>query len=589
MTKEGVYVAGRFSKDTVVILVLLVVVIASWIPRLNSPIDLRFDSGVYYTLGTSLAEGKGYRLLNEPGEIAAVQYPPMLSLIVASHQWLLGTSDPLIVGRGLKLSFFLIFIFYILATYVMLRGYLSTRYAFLATVICLFSLHTYLTSNMLAPEIPFALTTVLFFLCHKKNNGRIHSILAAVFAIVSYALRTIGIALLVAWIAEGVFNREFKKAAVRLILSLVPILCWQSYIYYVESGPQYNNPAYEYQRADYMFYNVSYAKNIFRLKDSANPELGYASLGDIGDRFWHNLKKTPTLLGEGVSVERRLWYLPVFGHYYGDLHIERNIGSLLFFWKSGQLTWWFVNSALLVIGCLILGGMVLLVARRHWIMPFYILLSLAAIYLTPWPSQFVRYLTPVAPFLVLSLFAMLTATKEYLRILPAKWKVASLVLTGSIVFLILMQESNIFYQAHVAWPSKVVHNDQNRKKVAYRVFTYIDSERALDAGVDWLQSRAKPDDVVAARMPHWVHLRTGLKTVMPPLEPNPVKAQSLLDSVPVSYLVVDDSSGGGGKYASPMIQNFPVKWKRVYSAPRDNFEIYQRQNSDEIVRRKNAG
>ena len=76
MTKEGVYVAGRFSKDTVVILVLLVVVIASWIPRLNSPIDLRFDSGVYYTLGTSLAEGKGYRLLNEPGEIAAVQYPP---------------------------------------------------------------------------------------------------------------------------------------------------------------------------------------------------------------------------------------------------------------------------------------------------------------------------------------------------------------------------------------------------------------------------------------------------------------------------------------------------------------------------------
>lgn len=46
-------------------------VVALWVPRIHGPIDLRWDGGVYDVPGPSLAEGKGYRLLNEPGEIQA--------------------------------------------------------------------------------------------------------------------------------------------------------------------------------------------------------------------------------------------------------------------------------------------------------------------------------------------------------------------------------------------------------------------------------------------------------------------------------------------------------------------------------------
>ena len=56
--------------------------------------------------------GRGYRLLNEPGEIEAVQYPPLLPAIVAVHQLVLGTSDPTTVGRWLRLSSFLVFVSY---------------------------------------------------------------------------------------------------------------------------------------------------------------------------------------------------------------------------------------------------------------------------------------------------------------------------------------------------------------------------------------------------------------------------------------------------------------------------------------------
>jgi hypothetical protein len=48
------------------------------------------------------AQGKGYRLLDQPGEIEAMQYPPLVPLIVAAHQRVPGTPDPLKVGSWLR-------------------------------------------------------------------------------------------------------------------------------------------------------------------------------------------------------------------------------------------------------------------------------------------------------------------------------------------------------------------------------------------------------------------------------------------------------------------------------------------------------
>src|SRR5262249_27711096 len=73
-------------QDVVFLAVLVLLWAAVSLPRMHGPIDLRWDASAYYILGTSLAEGKGYRLLNEPGEIEAVQYPPLLPLIVAAHE-----------------------------------------------------------------------------------------------------------------------------------------------------------------------------------------------------------------------------------------------------------------------------------------------------------------------------------------------------------------------------------------------------------------------------------------------------------------------------------------------------------------------
>lgn len=575
-TKAAVARLASLGKtDSVITLILLAFVSGIWLPRLSGPIDLRWDAGVYYILGTSLAEGKGYRLLNEPGEIEAVQYPPLLPLIVAVHQWVAGTSDPFIVGRWLRLSFFVVFAAYTVAVYLLLRRFLTLCYAFLGTLVCIFSLQTYFISDLLFPEIPFGLATILFVLCNQDNSKRAYPMLAAFFAVAAYALRTIGIALLVAWVAESLFNRRFKTAAIRLMIALIPIVCWQSYISFVESGHQYKSPVYEYQRADYLFYNVSYGKNIFRLKDSFSPELGDASAKDIAWRFIGNLAELQTALGGAVSMKNvRQAQWQQFSENFSLVPVDP----------------WPVYLPLTLLSYLIVAGIGLQLANREWFIPVYVLFSLAVMSLTPWPGQFHRYLVPLAPFLSLSLFKVLIAIRNWSHNgLSERWKASGVVFVCSIVSLIFAQQSFASFLVYTRWHQQVTYTDLNGRRQAYRLFFYHDAYRTLDGALDWLKGQAKPAEVVAVSMPHWVHLRTGLKAVMPPFEPDAVKAQQLLDSVPVTYLILDeDLAVNTRKYTSAVVKYFPERWQRVYSASviaetgeelKDRVEIYQRVES----------
>jgi hypothetical protein len=170
-----------------------------------------------------------------------------------------------VIGHWLRITCFLIYIAFTLAVYFTLKSYLPVQYAFLGALVCLLSLYTYIMSNQLAPETLFMLTTCLFFLRKARGDGLSNEAFSFLCATASYALRAIGITLFLAWIAEAFLKKQFRRALLRLTLSLLPIISWQSYIHRVQSSDEYKFPAYKYQRADYLFYNVSYTKNIFTL------------------------------------------------------------------------------------------------------------------------------------------------------------------------------------------------------------------------------------------------------------------------------------------------------------------------------------
>src|SRR5262249_3157553 len=149
----------------------------------------------------SLARGRGYRLLNEPGEPRAVQYPPLLPALAAAHQRALGTADPAVVGPWLRRSACLAFCLYVLAAYAMARWYVAPAAALAVGPLSALTFQILYLSDTLSAEVPFALAGVLFVLCDQRGDRPHYRALAALLGGLAYLLRTAGVALLAAWVA----------------------------------------------------------------------------------------------------------------------------------------------------------------------------------------------------------------------------------------------------------------------------------------------------------------------------------------------------------------------------------------------------
>lgn len=546
--------------EKIVLAILLAMAVLIWLPRLQGPIDLRWDGGVYYILGTSLAEGKGYKLLNEPGEIDAVQYPPLLPLIIAGHQIALGTSDSTVVGWWLRISSFIVFLIYIYFVFSFLKNYLSTLSAFFASVICLFSLHVYFLSDLCFPEIPFSLATLLFILFIGKNDTPKNSILTYIFAVISYALRTVGIVVLAVWVLDSLLRKKFKQAAVRILLVLIPIFCWQFYIASVEASDDYNNPAYAYQRAPYMFYNVTYTRNV-SLHDPFAPEKGERQITKI---VFNNMLEMPADLGEAVSTLHTYWRkalsIPL-----GKLGIKGSI--------AGKLA----NVPLYILGFFVLGGLILQLKRKNQpVIPLYVLTYVAALCLIPFPRQNARYLMPLTPFLVLALFIFLSAVKSYSEERFSKCKNFGKYVAVATLSAVLLAELFCLFIVFTREHQQVEYVDKNNRLVKYRLIYYADDQKDFDECVSYLNENAQSEDIIASGTPHWVYLRTGLKSVMTPFEKDTDKAQQLLDGVPVNYLIVGEDVIESERYILPVISEFSDKWKPVFAGSENKFAVYKR-------------
>ena len=215
---------GRFWGElTVVVLAVML-----WLPRLTGPIDLRWDAGVYYVLGTSLATGHGYRILSEPGAPEALQYPPLLPAIVALHEEVMGSTDPLVVAPWLRKSYAVLYLIYSLAVL-----------ALSGKEVSILGLRGHSCGIVFAPSqrdlsfrpsfcgMPFALVTVVFTLMAVDGSSRVRlwprEVVSFVLATLGFLLRTAGLALFAAWVLEAVVRRRWWLAVTRGLLVLIPV------------------------------------------------------------------------------------------------------------------------------------------------------------------------------------------------------------------------------------------------------------------------------------------------------------------------------------------------------------------------------
>ncbi|PYI75596.1 MAG: hypothetical protein DMF04_09980, partial [Verrucomicrobia bacterium] len=248
--RKGFFADARTKSHLICPLVLLLVFLALWLPRLTGPINFRWDASCYYVLGTALAEGKGYRLLNEPGEIQAVQYPPLLPMFVAALQRTMGTQDFFKLGCALRLAYLIFSALFLWMSYTLARRMFSPGQSLMVGTITALSFNSFIgPSDVLYADMLFALVAMAFLVARQKSDRPLLAVASGVLAIAAYLLRTAGIALILAWIAESVLRRRFRQAALRAAVSALPVLLWQGYVWKVTHGDEYQHPAYSYQRA----------------------------------------------------------------------------------------------------------------------------------------------------------------------------------------------------------------------------------------------------------------------------------------------------------------------------------------------------
>ncbi len=566
---------------------IVAIALLLWAPRLSGPIDLRWDGGVYYILGTSLATGQGYRILSEPGSPEALQYPPLLPAVVALYQCALGSTDPAVVGHWLRISYAVLFLIYAFAALTLARRYLRPWLALAAAALCLLQIHTVFLSDLLFAELPFAVVSVAFVLVTVDGPLASRPWLreAASFALAAagFLLRTIGVVLLAAWVLEALTRYRWRLAIARAALALMPIVLWQVRVERVRTGYEYTHPAYEYQRASYQYYNVSYVENVL-LSDPFRPELGRLDVRAFSARLATNLPSLVAGIGEAVSTRVGYWYgflRDAQHHLRGTAVIPRFVTFVPTFGFAA----------------LVLAGLIILVWRRVWLIVFIVLGSIGLVWITPWPAQFTRYLMPLSPFLTVCAVLPLSTIRASPGTRQRRWTIVfvQLVLIGAVVLAFAAETYallNAFRKRHKEEAIVIPRSGG----AEYHLFYHDGSYQAWEEAAAWIAAYAPADAVVTTTAPHFFYLRTGRRAVLPPMEPDPARARRLLEGVPVSYVIVDQLQflDVSRRYALPAVKSDPVGWRLVHSTrlrhrprwitPTDfvhGTQIYQRTNGKE--------
>jgi hypothetical protein len=123
----------------------------------------------------------------------------------------------------------------------------------------------------------------------------------------------------------------------------------------------------------------------------------------------------------------------------------------------------------------------------------------------------------------------------------------------------------------------VAYRGRDGRPVRYRLFYYPEPWRRHDAAIDWIARHAKREDVVITTTPQWVYIRTGLLSVMPPYEIDPVRADELMASVPGRYLIIDNMPflDVARRYAAPVVARFPERWRLVFRGEPGGSSVYE--------------
>ena len=157
--------------------------------------------------------------------------------------------------------------------------------------------------------------------------------------------------------------------------------------------------------------------------------------------------------------------------------------------------------------------------RRQWFVPIYAIAYVALVCSTPWPGQFGRYLTPLAPVLAFSLLVGVETLEASSATARAPGRAVGRVGIAAMLGLGVAQQVDARHRMFRDFHDEVVGAFASGEPERYRLFYYrARSYDDVDGGLAWLKAHRSGGEVLAAADPFWVSLNTGRDAVLPPLE-----------------------------------------------------------------------
>ncbi|UII34040.1 hypothetical protein LVD17_09465 [Fulvivirga ulvae] len=343
------------SRRFLYLAILAVSFIVAYVYTFDSKLALLGDNANYYILGKSLSLGKGYTDINYVKQTSNNHYPPGYPAIISVVLLFTKAITPLKILNG---------IFFMMGVWVLYKLVNKITdnevFAFIVTFLTLINSHLLWYSSVMMSEIPFFFFSILSLWAFMKIDYEKRSwrnpylILCITTLIISYYIRSLGVALLGGYFLFFIFHKRWKSILVFSISFAAGVLPWFIRSQKLGGG--------------------SYMRQLGMI-NPYQPALGQADFGDFVNRFFNNFSRY-------VTLEIPSAIFPLKQVQYG--------GS----YNSSE---WFLGLFIVV---LFFYG-VFMLPKFRWLILGYILGTLAILMI--WPDVWigVRFIVPVVPLFIL--------------------------------------------------------------------------------------------------------------------------------------------------------------------------------------------
>ena len=464
------------------------------------------DNAHYIILGNALADGIGYVDAHEPFSETHMHYPPGYPVFLAALNLLsFDQLDHYKIANGLLL------LGGILLCFILFSKVLNSKQ--MAAVICILiavNAHLQIYGSLVMSETPYTFSSLVALWFFRRLElkrpayGYLDIIILAVIVAICIYIRSIGVALFMAFLVLLLIRKQFKQAGIFALSVIVFYAPW-----WIRNQQLSEN---------------SYTSQLL-LKNPYQPELGNVGFVDLIERVYINLER----------------------------YVFTELPAALLYTKDIFYTNQSYNTTDYLIGIAFAGVLIFGTIRIYKLMPVVVLYASAYfLILLVWPSVWygTRFIVPLIPILILFVVQGVHQCIQCLIRLLISNKTAKTSAFTSILLMCWM----IFY----GFGSLQHLNETSQREIPSN---YINFYKIAE----WTKTNLEADDLIYTNKERIFHFHSNRKVLkIKKITDHELHLQYLIDHQ-VDYVVLEKLGfSSTARYLKPLIDRYPEKFLETY-------------------------